>query len=192
MTIFCTWNCMAGTATTVIPWAYQQSGLILGIGLTFLAFSLSFYTCWLVMSTGSNDIDYTDTLRKQFGKAGYTIGMLCFIVNFSVPIILFFQMLAENLYPILLYAIEAFSGGDRQIDLAVDWSQFSYSYTCVIILVLVFAMILPKNTSIYNKINSFGVIFIALIIAFILSVGFYSLTNTHYTTSQAEYEQHIS
>ena len=90
MTIFCTWNCMAGTALTVIPWAYQQSGIMLGILLTFVAFMFSFYTCLLVIKTAGNDVDYTDTLRKQFGKAGYIVGMVCFIINFSVPIILFF------------------------------------------------------------------------------------------------------
>lgn len=81
---------MAGTALTVIPWAYQQSGIGLGILLTFIAFIFSFYTCLLVMKTAGNDIDYTDTLRKQFGKKGYIIGMVCFIINFAVPIILFF------------------------------------------------------------------------------------------------------
>ena len=81
---------MAGTALTVIPWAYQQSGIFLGILLTFLAFMFSFYTCLLVMKTAGNDVDYTDTLRKQFGKTGYIMGMVCFIINFSVPIILFF------------------------------------------------------------------------------------------------------
>ena len=55
---------MAGTALTVIPWAYQQSGIILGIILTFIAFIFSFYTCLLVMKTSGNDVDYTDTLRK--------------------------------------------------------------------------------------------------------------------------------
>jgi hypothetical protein len=46
------------------------------------------------MKTAGNDIDYTDTLLKQFGKKGYIVGMIFFIINFSVPIILFFQLLA--------------------------------------------------------------------------------------------------
>ena len=58
--------------------------------LTFAAFMFSFYTCLLVIKTAGNDVDYTDTLRKQFGKKGYIVGMVCFIINFSVPIILFF------------------------------------------------------------------------------------------------------
>ena len=81
---------MAGTALTVIPYAFQDSGLMLGIMLTFVAFVFSFYTCWLVMNCAGDDIDYTDTLRKQFGRPGYIVGMTFFIINFSVPIILFF------------------------------------------------------------------------------------------------------
>ena len=62
MTIFCTWNCMAGTALSVLPWAFQQSGVLLGTLLCFVAFVFSFYTCLLVMKTAGNDVDYTDTL----------------------------------------------------------------------------------------------------------------------------------
>ena len=183
---------MAGTALTVIPWAYQQSGILLGILLTFAAFMFSFYTCLLVMKTAGNDVDYTDTLRKQFGKKGYIVGMVCFIINFSVPIILFFQLLAQDLYPVILYFICLGGASPRPITHDTDWSQFSYTYTCIIIFVVVFAMVTPKNTSIYNKINSFGVIFICLIIIFTVGVGIYSLTNTEYTFDKAKYDDYLA
>lgn len=192
MTIFCTWNCMAGTALSVIPWAYQQSGIILGIFLTFIAFSFSFYTCLLVIKTAGNDIDYTDTLRKQFGNKGYIAGMVCFIINFSVPIILFFQLLAQDLYPVILYFIVLAGGESQKITHDTDWTQFSYSYTCIIIFIVAFCMVAPKNTSIYNKINSFGVVFICIIIVFTIGVGIYSLTNTDYTTDKAIYDDYMA
>ena len=53
-------------------------------------------------------------------------------------------------------------------------------------------MVTPKNTSIYNKINSFGVIFICLIIIFTVSVGIYSLTNTQYTSDKAIYDDFVA
>ena len=113
---------MAGTGLTLIPWAFQQSGIVLGICLCTLAFVLSFYTCYLVMKVAGNDVDYTDTLSKQFGKKGYIVGMVCFIINFSVPIILFFQFLAQDLYPIILYFITLKTGVQRTIDHKPDWS----------------------------------------------------------------------
>ena len=89
-TMFCAWNAMCGTGLVTIPWAYQQSGIVLGIFLTFVAFAFSFYTCYLVLKTAGNDIDYTDTLWKQFGKKGWTFGMISFIIMFTVPVVLLF------------------------------------------------------------------------------------------------------
>lgn len=50
-------------------------------------------------------------------------------------------------------------------------------------------MVAPKNTSIYNKINSFGVVFIVIIIIFTIGVGIFSLTNTDYTYDKSEYDE---
>ncbi len=58
---------MAGTGIVCMPWAYQESGVLLGIALTFVAFMLSFLTCWMVIVTAGDDVDYTDTLRRYFG-----------------------------------------------------------------------------------------------------------------------------
>ena len=184
---------MAGTALTVIPWAYQQSGLILGIALTIVAFAFSFYTCYLVIMTAGNDIDYTETLRKHFGKAGWLVGMICFIFNFAVPILIFFQLLSSNFYPILLCIIGLIQGKDYEtVSLKPDWSEFSYTWTCVIILVITFLMTAPREVKIYNKINSFGVVFIVIIIIFQLGVGIYSITNTDYIYSKSEYEDYLA
>ena len=52
-------------------------------------------------------------------------------------------------------------------------------------------MVLPKDVSLYNKINSFGVIFIFIILLFELGVGIFSLTNTTYTTDKAVYDKYM-
>jgi amino acid transporter len=51
-----------------------------------------------------------------------------------------------------------------------------------------FTMSIPKDTSIYAKINSFGVIFIMIIIITISGVGIYSMTNTNYTYDKDTYD----
>ena len=73
-----------------------------------------------------------------------------------------------------------------------DWSQFSYSYTCILVFVITFVMVAPKDVSIYNKINSFGVLFICIIIFFTIGVGIYSLMNTYYTMNEAVYEEFLN
>jgi len=90
---------MVGTGMITIPWAMSEAGLILGICkfmldliyylvLIFLCFIVSFYTCYLVVETAGSDIDFTDTLMKLFGRKGWIGGMVIFIFNLSIPIIL--------------------------------------------------------------------------------------------------------
>ena len=63
----------------VIPWAYTESGLILGLLLTVLSFTISFATQYMIMKTAKKDLDYSDTMEKTFGKRGYNLGMAAFI-----------------------------------------------------------------------------------------------------------------
>ena len=58
--------------------------------LTFICFAVSFYTCYLVLKVAGTDIDFTETLQKQFGRKGWITGMIVFILNLSIPIILLF------------------------------------------------------------------------------------------------------
>ena len=66
-TVFSSWNAMAGTGIVCMPWAFQESGIITGLFLTFVAFLISFATCWMVIKTAGKDVDYTETLRRNFG-----------------------------------------------------------------------------------------------------------------------------
>ncbi len=59
---------MIGTAVVSLPWAFQQAGMALALGIAFVSFLISFYTCKLVIITQKDDADYQDTLRKYFGK----------------------------------------------------------------------------------------------------------------------------
>ena len=117
----------------------------------------------MVLRTAGSDTDYTDTLQKFFGRKGWNAGMTIFIMNLFVPIIIYFQVLAQNLYPIIM----AIFGINRPITTNVDFSQFSYSYTCIIVMVILICLTLIRQLSIFVKFNSYGVISIVLIIVFI-------------------------
>ena len=99
--------------------------------------------------------------------------------------------MAQYLYPVILAIIEGFDGQDRTLQLSPNWSEFSYSWTCVIILIITFLMALPRDISVYNKINSFGMFFFVLIILSIYIVGIDSILKTEYTHNKAEYEQYL-
>ena len=172
---------MVGTGLVTIPWAYSKAGLLLGIGLTILAFVISFYTCYLVIRTAGKDIDFTDTLWKHFGRKGWMAGMIIFIFNLCIPIIIYFELLAQTLYPILLAVLSLFMKITQSpTDLSINFSTFSYTYTCIIMFAILFLVTLKKDLAIFVKINTFGVIFVFIIIIFVLSYGIFSMTNTDY------------
>ncbi len=68
---------MIGTAVVSLPWAFQQSGLGLGIIITFVSFLVSWYTCKLIVDASINDKDYSLTLKKYYGKWGFYLGLIC-------------------------------------------------------------------------------------------------------------------
>ena len=111
--------------------------------------------------------------------------MACFIVNFYVGIILFFQVLSQSLYPIILFAM----GRDKAIEMTTDWSQFSLSYTCLILMGIVLLMTAPRNTTYVQKVNAFGVVFIVIFLGFVLTNGIKSMATTNYYYSQAAYDE---
>ena len=57
-------------------------------------------------------------MHHYFPKLGWSVSMACFICNFYVGIILFFQVLSQSLYPILLFAL----GKEGEIEMTTDWS----------------------------------------------------------------------
>jgi amino acid permease len=187
-TIFSTWNAMAGTGIVCMPYAFQESGIMIGILLTFIAFAISYYTCWMVIRTAGTDIDYTDTLKRNFGQNGWYFGMTCFIMNLYVPILIFFQLMAQNLCPVLLALIDLCSGANTDMNTKPNWGEFNYTWTCVIIFFIVFAMTAIKDLNIFVRINSFGVIFITLIILMIMGLGFYSFSDTKFTYNESTYD----
>jgi len=179
--IFSCWNGMVGSGLVTIPWAYAQSGILLGLVLTVIAFVISFATQYFVMVTAGSDMDYTETLKKTFGKKGFYIGMSLFIMMLFIPIIIFFQLMAQFLFPVILFVIELFTGDDRSMTLDMDFGEFSYSWTCVLVFIIMFALTARKDLSIFIKINTFGVVFTMIIITFILVVGIWGLAAGGYT-----------
>ena len=122
-------------------------------------------------------------MQKYFPQYGWSLSMLCFIANFYTGIILFFQVLSQSLYPIILYAL----GMKVQIDLATDWSKFSLAYTCLIVLAIVLLLTAPRETMYIKRINAFGVVFIMCFLTFIFITGLQSLRATNYVYSKEEF-----
>ena len=79
-------------------------------------------------------------------------------------------------------------GKDVAIEMKTDWSQFSLSYACLILLGIVLLMVLPRNTTYIQKVNAFGVVFVCIFLGFILTTGFKQMSVTHYVYSEEVFE----
>ena len=84
------------------------------------------------------------------------------------------------MFPIILVIIEAFTKENRKINKDVDFSEFSYTWTCFIIMGMLLILTAKKDLGIFVKINTIGVAFVIIVIIFVCCVGFYGFSNTEY------------
>jgi len=61
-------------------------------------------------------------------------------------------------------------------DRSIDFSEFSYTWTVVIVFVLLMLLTAKKDMSIFIKAATYGVIFTILIIIFVVVVGIYGIS----------------
>ena len=101
---------MIGTAVVSLPWAFQQSGLGLGVIITFVSFLVSWYTCKLIVDSSINDKDYSLTLKKYYGKWGFYLGLICPCVLIVGAVIVYYVVMCQCLYPIVLCIISWCTG----------------------------------------------------------------------------------
>lgn len=92
---------MVGSGIVALPWAYQRSGLLLGVGITFTSFLVSFYTCALVMKTAGKDADYVFTLERLFGKVGRYVGLIGPTILIFGALTVYFVVITQSLYPLV-------------------------------------------------------------------------------------------
>ena len=70
----------------------------------------------------------------------------------------------------------------------MHWDYFSYTWVCVIILVIEFFMTLRKDLRIYIKLNTFGVAGIIILMVYLMTVGFISISQTDFTDNETYYD----
>jgi amino acid permease len=67
---------MIGSGIVTLPWTFMQSGILVGIIISFISFVVSLRTCILVNRVcGPND-DFYDTAKKYWGTSGYYLAMV--------------------------------------------------------------------------------------------------------------------
>merc|ERR1712226_706019 len=101
--------------------------------------------------------------------------------------------MAQALYPVILTGIDQSTGETTDtVDTTVNWSSFSYTWTCMIILVLEFVMTLRRDLAIYIKLNTIGVLGIIILLIYVFVTGMISISKTSYTTSLDDYNDYLA
>ena len=140
----------------------------------------------LILRTAGNEIDYATVAYKYLGKNGWVFANFSFMCTYFVGCTIFFQVLSQSLYPVMLYIL----GKDIVVDFAVNWSSFSLSYSCLIMVIVMGIMTTPRDTTYIRKVNAFGVFFIIILLGFLLINGIIQFTKTDYTYSLPAYQEY--
>jgi len=168
-----------------LPWAFQTSGILLGLIISFTSFVISYYTCALIIKTTKNDTDYVFTLRKYYGKLGFYIGLIGPTILIFGAITVYFVVIVQSLYP-LFYVI-----GTKLIHISMPYidpntppychlDSFSASWIALLMYVLLVSASMKKDLTVFIRLSSIGVICVICLILFVIGFGVYSIVVTDY------------
>lgn len=183
--VFSCWNTMAGSAIVSLPWAFQETGLLLGIIISFTSFLISFYTCYLIIETAKKDKDYIFTLKKYFGKTGYYIGLIGPTILIFGAITVYFVVIVQSAYPLWLVLIDkVFKKDIHFVDPNVspyyDFKEFSASWIAFIEFFKVLFLSMRRDLAIFVKLGFLGAACVTFMIVFVIIYGVIGLSNTEY------------
>ncbi|CAI2365038.1 unnamed protein product [Moneuplotes crassus] len=185
-TIFSIWNTMVGSGLFTIPWAFSNSGIVLGLIISFITFAISYYTCSIYVRLARNDSDFADTMYKYFGKKGWVVTMIFSILLMFSVIVIYYELMSQALFPVIAALIEWGGASEVSLDMGLDLSRFSLFYTCIALTLILYPVVSKRDISMFIRLNSFGIIFVCFILIYILAYGFYSLSNTTFEISNEE------
>lgn len=185
-TILSVCNSMIGSSLVSLPWAFSDSGLVLGILITFGIFLISFYTWYLIIITSENVDDYADTVYKYFGKNGWRFSIGGSVVIIMSVWVIYYEIMSQSLYPCINALLKWTFGVESKFTLEPAFNRFSLQYSWLILTAILFPVISMKEISIFIRLNVFGSVFVMMVLLFIVSYGFYGLFSTKYTFVQTE------
>jgi len=120
VTIFSLWNIMLGTSLLSMPWALQQSGLLMGVFMTFLVTGVCCYTAHLILkefeqhSKGTDIRDFSDMCYHVLGRWGQVSAIFFSLLAILGCVIVLWILMTGFLYAIVGYFYDLYI--DFQMD----------------------------------------------------------------------------
>lgn len=168
---------MMGPAIVLFPWAFSQSGILLGTILCLFGFVICYRTCVLVYRSTGDDPEYYITLGRVWGKWAYYLSLIATLFIAIAAVCSLYILMTQNLY-LEIVAFINWAGKDFESVETVDFGTFSQLYVALILFFFQAMIVVKKDLSIFIVLSSYGAYFIILSVLFIIAVGVYSFTNT--------------
>ncbi len=94
----------------------------------------------------------------------------------------YYELLTQSLYPCVQGVINLIAHTSHPADIHdLSLSHFSLAYVCLAMSVILFLLFAKRDFSFFIKLNSFGVVFVLMILAFNFGYSFYGFSNTSYS-----------
>jgi sodium-coupled neutral amino acid transporter 9 len=152
-------NTMVGSTVLSIPWAWSQAGLLLGF-IFFVAVGLvSYYTCMLVIKHGEGYADLGDVCTRYLGKWSQSVCVFTSILVLVGASIAYHIYMSDALKSIVI-GIGGFSGH------TVSSSSWNSMYASFVVAGVLFPVCCSPRMTVLFKLNSFGMVFVAMLLTF--------------------------
>jgi hypothetical protein len=108
------------------------------------------------------------------------MGLICPCVLIVGAVVVYFVVMCQCLYPIILCIISWCSGNTYEFQTKSTFKHFSQSYCAFILFPILVLLCSKKDMKIFMKAGSFGVVFLVFLLGFIIAIGIKALGNTTY------------
>jgi len=116
VTIFSIWNTMMGTSLLSMPWALQQAGLLMGIGMMVLVSGLCVYTAYRILqvysvhSRTTKISEFSDLCGLILGKWAEVLATLFSVAAILGAAIVYWVLMSNFLYNTVEYVHDVATG----------------------------------------------------------------------------------
>ena len=187
MTVFTMWNTMVGSSLLTLPWAFAHAGMLIAFLIAMISGLSSMYTCLLIVKNAKRtELDFGDTAERFYGSKGRICNLMSSVLLMLGATLGYYELLTQSLYPCIQGVINLIKHDTNPTDIHnISLSSFSLTYVCLGMSVILFIIFLKRDISCFIILNSFGVLFVLMIIFFNIGYAVYGFTNTSYSFKES-------
>jgi sodium-coupled neutral amino acid transporter 9 len=159
---------MMGTAVVALPFAFSQTGILLGSIIIFLIGAVACFTCLIIVEYGKNVDEFSDMVGSYLGRPSRLTAWAMSVAVICGAAIVYHILIQESIFQLALTVFT--SAGMTH----TSWWKRPYAAA---LLLLVYPLCNMKNMSVVIKFNSLGFLFLWYTIIFVLFHGLHAVAN---------------